>query len=65
MVSNIQINSNDPSIMYLNPRVISNKDLFELMRKSAGKEVAGILVYHRDCIRYLNTSDCFPRRLSH
>ncbi len=48
MVSNFQINTCDPNVMYLNHLVTSNKDLFQLMRKSARKADAGILVYHRD-----------------
>ncbi len=48
MVSNFQVNTNDPNVMYLNHVVNLNKDLFELMRKSARKAVAGNLVFHRD-----------------
>ncbi len=42
MVSNFQINTNDPGIMYLNHLVIPKKDLLELMTKSGEKAVAGI-----------------------
>ncbi len=42
MVSNFQINTNDPNITYLKRPVNSNEDLFELIRKSARKAVTGI-----------------------
>ncbi len=53
MVFNFQINTNDPNIMYQNPLINLKKYLFELARKSARKAVAGILVYHRDCILHM------------
>ncbi len=42
MVSNFQINTNDPSIMYLNHLVIPKKNLLEIMTKSGRKAVACI-----------------------
>ncbi len=42
MVSNFQINTNNPSIMYLNRLLIPKKDLLELITESGKKAVAGI-----------------------
>ncbi len=63
MVSNFQINTNDPSIMYLNHLVIPKKYLFELMTKSGRKAVAGILARQKEHAHPLSAGDCFCSRL--
>ncbi len=47
MVSNFQINTNDPSIMYLNHLVIPKKDLLELMTEGRMLKHSVKIPYHQ------------------